>query len=238
MLSHWKSVNSFDIFFFRHHTVPYHCASIIAAFFLTQNGWNRKYPISPQIVCKRQFRSIKPDDTSAKAASASQDMSINEVSQTVYGNTSAADYDNATVASAAAPAAVADAAAAATDDTAPAANATPLPSPGSEVKAAKAIKAVATVAATVRQRYLAGRCEGGGQAPKSMILFVLDLVYHATATNVPLSCRPAECKMCSFQAAQPAQPGLGCIGITWDIQRYVEMSVDILIYTDIGNLTS
>ncbi len=36
VLSHWKSVNSFDIFFFRHHTVPYHCASIIAAFFNTE----------------------------------------------------------------------------------------------------------------------------------------------------------------------------------------------------------
>ncbi len=73
-----------------------------------------------------------------------------------------------------------------------------------------------------------------------MNLFVLDLVYHATETHVPLSGRLAGCKMSSFQAAQPAQPGLGCIGISLDIQRYLdsEMSVDILRYTNIGNLIS
>ncbi len=82
------------------------------------------------------------------------------------------------------------------------------------------------------------RGEGGGVAPKTMNLFVLDLVYHATATNVPLSGRPAGCKMHSFQAAQPAQPGLRCIGISRDVQRYLEMSVDVLRYTDKRNLIS
>jgi hypothetical protein len=70
-----------------------------------------------------RFRSIKPDDTSAKAASASQDMSINDVSQTVNGNATAADNDNtitdATAPSAATPAAAADAAAAAAEGAAP-----------------------------------------------------------------------------------------------------------------------
>jgi hypothetical protein len=91
---------------------------------------------------------------------------------------------------------------------------------------------------------------------------MLDLVYHATATNAPLSGGAAECKMRSFQAAQPTQPGPGCIRIFRDIQgwqisywhihrytdiyphrrnhiyRHPDMSTDILRYTDIGNLIS
>jgi hypothetical protein len=60
-----------------------------------------------------------------------------------------------------------------------------------------------------------------------MSVFVLDLVYHVTATNAPLSGGPAGCKMHSFQAAQPAQPvqtGLGCIRISRDIQGYKNIS--------------
>ncbi len=110
---------------------------------------------------KSKFKSIKPDDTAAKAASAPQDMSMDDASQTVDCNAAAA-RDTITYA-----AALSAAAAAAADDTAPAADATPSPSPGSAAKASKA----------------------------------------------------AAGKMHSFQAAQPAQPELGCIRISRDILR-------------------
>ncbi len=94
-------------------------------------GWlkyNISYlPLVSSAKCK--FKSIKSDDTAAKAATASQDMSINDASQTVDGNAAAADntnaITNAVAPSAAAPDAAADAAAAAVDDAASAADANP-----------------------------------------------------------------------------------------------------------------
>ena len=84
--------------------------------------------------------------------------------------------------------------------------------------------------------------EGGARAPEIMNVFMLDLVYHATATNAPLSGGAAECKMRSFQAAQPAQPGPGCIRISQDIHKddksHTDISIGILTYTYIGETIS
>ncbi len=146
----------------------YHCASKIAAFFNTE--WlkytsNTSY-LSSVSSTKRKFKSIKPDATSAKAAS--QHMSIDNASQTVNGNATAADNDNAITntapSSAAAPA---DAAAAAADDAETVANATQLPSPGTVAKAAKAAKAWPRPLQELLPLHPAGGCEEGKGGSKS-----------------------------------------------------------------------
>jgi hypothetical protein len=83
-------MNSFEIFFFHCHVILYHCASIKAAFFNTQ--W-LKYNISYLPLVSSAKRNFKGNRPSAKAASASQDLSIDKASQTINGKTAAADND-------------------------------------------------------------------------------------------------------------------------------------------------
>ncbi len=162
-------------------------------------------------------------------------MSIDDTSQTVDCNAAAADDD-----------AITDATTPSADNAAPAADATRPPSPGSAANAANAAKAAAAAAA-VAAKTAASRRGGrrGERGSQTMNLFVLDQVYHAKATNAPLSGRPAECKMRNFQPAQPAQPaqpGLGYPGTLRDKNSHTGILYlkvySIPTYTDIGKNTS
>ncbi len=190
----------------------------------------------------RNFKSNRP---SAKAASASQDISIDKASQTIDGNTAAADNDRRSC---------------------------PVRCSASCCGRQRLTQQLQSQQQTPpcflhldllrrqprpprpwprpqpppKQQHPAGGNEGRGgrgwaRAPEITNLFMLDLVYHATATNAPLSGGAAGCKMRSFPAAQPAQPGLGCIRIprtSRDYKSHTDISRGILTYTDIGETIS
>jgi hypothetical protein len=170
-----KGINSFEIFFFHCHVHLYHCASIMAAFLNTER---LKYNISylPLVSsAKRNFKSNRP---SAEAASASQDISIDKPLKLSMATQQLPTMTDATAPSAAAPAAAADGARRHSCGRCRAS--------GRHHLASFTWTCCEGCQGLQGSGHGRGRRQGSGIQQGTTSVFMLDLVYHATATNAPL----------------------------------------------------